>query len=199
MEIIRQIRGGQIMKKIKWFLGVIATALMISAPCYAGQWSMTYGGSYWDYPGAIGKTADGSYIIGGNTYSFGAGGYDIWVLKLNSDGDVIWQNTYGGIYGDSFDSIVQTTEGGYVVSGVTSYSNDIDADSDIWIIKLDAAGNVIWDKTYGRGSADYLTSAQEALDLDGSPDGWIVAGMSYSDGTGYDMWVLRLDSDGNIV
>jgi PKD repeat protein len=187
------------MKKIGWILGFVVMSLVISSPCYAQGWAKTYGGSSWESPGSIQQALDGGYVIGGQTSSFGAGGSDIWVLKLDSIGNVLWENTYGGLYGDCLDSLEKASDGGYIVAGITSYSNDFDAVCDIWIIKLDSAGNVAWDKTYGRSDADYQVSVQEVFAQDKSTDGWIVVGTSLTAGSEYDMWVLRLDSDGDVI
>jgi PKD repeat protein len=181
-------------KKIKWVLILSVIGLIISSPCHAQEWAKTYGGSGWEYPGSIQQTIDGGYVVGGQTASFGEGGYDIWVLKLDSNGNVVWENSYGGIYGDYFYSLEQASDGGSIVAGATSYSNDFDAISDFWIIKLDSTGNVAWDKTYGRSDGDYWASVQEVFTQEGSTDGWIVVGK-----TAGDMWVLRLDPDGDVV
>ena len=63
-------------------------------------WARTYGGSDAESAEAIQQTSDGGYIVAGRTRSFGAGNYDTWVLKLNSDGSIAWQKTYGGRDGD---------------------------------------------------------------------------------------------------
>jgi len=149
-------------------------------------WQKIYGGPGYDYANSIQQTSDGGYIVAGETYSFGAGGYDFWVLKLNANGDVVWQKTYGGSYDDYAKSIQQTSDGGYIVAG---YTDSFGVGwTDIWVLKLNANGDVVWQKTYGGSSSDYANSIQQTSD-----GGYIVAGC----GAG-DFWVLKLDANGEI-
>lgn len=108
------------------------------------DWQKTYGGSGYDSANSIQQTSDGGYIVAGYANSFGAGGGDAWVLKLDANGAVVWQKAYGGLNSDWAVSIQQTNDGGYIVAGGT---NSFGAgQSDIWILKLDTAGNVVWAK-----------------------------------------------------
>ena len=158
-------------------------------------WQKTYGGADYDYAYSIQQTSDGGYIVAGETWSFGAGSRDFWVLKLYSNGNVAWQKTYGGINADDVAfSIRQTQEGGYIVAGRTDSSLGAGKD-DVWVLKLDANGNVTWQKTYGGGNWDYAYSIQQT-----SEGGYIVAGWTDSFGAGNDdVWVLKLDSAGNVT
>ena len=158
-------------------------------------WQKTYGGGNWDVANSIEQTTDGGYIVAGRTASFGAGRGDFWVLKLDSGGNPLWQKTYGGVTFDCAESIQQTTDGGYIVAGrtgsLTGYFGA--SDSDAWVLKLDADGNPLWQKTYGGGTFDEARSIQQTTD-----GGFIVAGVTNSFGIGdYDFWVLKLDSSGN--
>ena len=81
------------------------------------EWQCTYGGAGNDYANCIQQTSDGGYIVAGDTESFGAGGYDAWILKLDSSGNIDWQNTYGGTGNEYANCIQQTSEGGYVLAG----------------------------------------------------------------------------------
>jgi hypothetical protein len=93
------------------------------------QWQKTYGGPGQDLAYDVEETQDGGYIVGGGTGSFGAGGWDMWILKLDSHGNVQWQKTYGGwgvgidgLNAEYVDNLLQTSDGGYiVVGGTTSY------------------------------------------------------------------------------
>ncbi|MCX5886174.1 MAG: BACON domain-containing carbohydrate-binding protein [Proteobacteria bacterium] len=153
-------------------------------------WQKTYGGSDADFASSIQQTTDGGYIVAGYTKSFGAGNYDAWVVKLDSNGNVTWQKTYGGSDADDASSIQQTTDGGYIVAVYSSTT----AVGLFWIVKLDSSGNVVWQKTYGGSDADFASSIQQTTD-----GGYIVAGETHSFGAGsYDAWVLKLDSNGNI-
>jgi uncharacterized delta-60 repeat protein len=159
------------------------------------DWQKAYGGAP-ENEGAnsVQQTSDGGYIVAGYAYSFGDGSSDFWVLKLDSDGTVAWQKTYGGvgIYYDSASSIQQTSDGGYIVAGDTG---SFDAEyTDFWVLKLNSDGTVSWQKRYGGTYSDYASSIQQTSD-----GGYIVAGETGSFGVSdYDFWVLKLNSTGTV-
>jgi len=100
----------------------------------------TYGGIWNDEAYSIQQTTDGGYIVAGYTWSFGAGWEDVYVLKLNSDGSLAWEKTFGGNGDDVAYSIQQTANGGYVVAGYTwSFGAGYD---DVYILKLDSNGEL---------------------------------------------------------
>ena len=155
------------------------------------EWQKTYGGSGTDEANFIQQTSDGGYIVAGMTDSFGAGEYDIWVLKLSSTGDIEWQKTYGGSRWDETPSIQQTSDGGYIVAGSANFGG---GSRDFWILKLSPDGEIEWQKTYGGSDHDFAHSIQQTSD-----GGYIVAGYTFSWGAGSeDFWVLKLSSDGII-
>jgi len=157
------------------------------------DWQHTYGGSNWDLARSIQQTSDGGYIVAGETESFGAGDGDIWVLKLSSTGTIDWQRIYGGSNDDKAYSIQQTSDGGYIVAGVTaSFGAGSD---DAWILKLSSTGTIDWQRTYGSDPWDDARSIQQTSD-----GGYIVAGETLLFGAfwGEDVWVLKLFSDGDI-
>ncbi|MDI6733382.1 MAG: hypothetical protein QME16_05630, partial [Planctomycetota bacterium] len=102
------------------------------------DWQKTYGGTGYDRANSIQQTADGGYVVAGNTTSFGAGSNDFWVLKLNNDGTVAWQKTYGGTGGETANSIRQTADGGYIVAGNTPSFGA--GSADFWVLKLNPDG-----------------------------------------------------------
>ena len=155
-------------------------------------WQKTYGGYAHDVANSIQQTSDGGYIVAGKTNSFGAGSSDVWVLKLDKDGNIQWQKTYGGHSIDEATSIQQTSDGGYIVAGYTwSFGA---GGGGVWVLKLDKDGNIQWQKTYGGTDEDVASSIQQTSD-----GGYIVAGKTNSFGAGSsDVWVLKLDKDGNI-
>ncbi len=161
----------------------------------ASYWAKTYGGSYYDEARAIQQTSDGGYIVAGWTESFGAGRADILVLKLDSDGQLEWQRTYGGSNTDRAYSIQQTSDGGYIVAGESaSFSND--GTFDMWILKLKSNGDIEWEKRYHQ-NGNYLHegafSARQTTD-----GGYIVVGWMNSN-RGIDIIAMKLVSDGSIV
>ncbi|NQT81047.1 MAG: hypothetical protein HQ555_11740 [Candidatus Aminicenantes bacterium] len=156
------------------------------------QWARTYGGIDHEVVYSIQQTSDGGYIVAGETSSFGAGGRDIWILKLSSTGVIEWQRTYGGIDNEYVLSIQQTSNGGYIIAGYT-YSFGAGT-YDIWVFKLSSTGAIEWQRTYGGSSGDGATSIQQTSD-----GGYIVAGWTFSFGAGGDdAWVLKLSSAGDV-
>ncbi|GAF79018.1 unnamed protein product, partial [marine sediment metagenome] len=156
------------------------------------EWQRTYGGSSDDYAFWIQQTSDGGYIIAGETYSYGDGSDDAWILKLSSVGDIEWQRIYGGNKQDWSSIIQQTSDGGYIVAG-GGYSFSA-GDRDGWILKLSSVGDIEWQRTYGGIDYDYTWHIQQTND-----EGYIIAGYTFSFGEGKsDAWVFKVDTIGNI-
>lgn len=182
----------------------------ISAQAPAIEWQKCFGGDTLDEAQAISQTMDGGYIVAGFTESnngdvTGNHGFrDFWIIKLNSVGSVEWQKLLGGSNWDEAHSIQQTTDGGYVVCGL---SNSTDGDvsgnhgwPDFWIVKLDSIGSLEWQKSLGGTDWDEAYSIQQSLD-----GGFLVIGSTFSsngDITGYhgggDIWAVKLDALGNL-
>ncbi len=110
------------------------------------KWQVALGGSEDDVGKVIRQTSDGGYILIGTTSSFGAGDSDILVMKLTSTGAIKWQNTFGSSGKDEGTCIQQTTDSGFIASGLTPSST---GDADVVILKLDKSGKVQWQKAYG--------------------------------------------------
>jgi hypothetical protein len=110
-------------------------------------WTKTYGGSSDEYSSSIIQTSDGGYIIAGKTNSFGAGDFDEYVVKTNSNGDTTWTKTYGGTKYDNAHDIKQTSNGGYIILGYTaSFSSSPNDTGNIYLINTDGSGNIMWTK-----------------------------------------------------
>jgi uncharacterized delta-60 repeat protein len=156
------------------------------------QWSRAIGGTNSDIARSIQQTSDGGYIVAGFTNSFGAGNYDVLIIKLNSSGNIQWSRAIGGIGYDEAYSIQQTSDGGYIVAG---YTGSFGAGGyDVFIIKLDSSGNIQWSRAIGGTNIDIANSIQQTSD-----GGYIVAGDTYSFGAGaWDVFIIKLDSSGNI-
>jgi len=155
------------------------------------EWDKTFGGSHWDRAHSLIQTNDGGYVVAGYTFSKGSGKEDFWIIKLNSQGNIDWDRTYGGASYDEASSLIQTNDGGYAVAGKT-YSKGASA-ADFWLIKLDIKGNVEWDETFGGSNYDEASSLIQTDD-----GGYAIAGGTSSKGEGgYDFWVIKLDSTGN--
>jgi hypothetical protein len=179
-------------------------------------WQKTFGGTGVESTTvSIEETNDGGYVfIDGTSSNDGDvsgnhGGSDVWVVKLNSSGTMVWQKTFGGTAADGSNSngtcmIKQTKDGGYVfVSSTASTNGDITSNhggTDIWVVKTDSVGNKTWGKTYGGTSDESSSSIEQTTD-----GGYIVAGYTKSNNgdvtNNYglnDEWILKLDSIGNI-
>ncbi|MFC2042309.1 hypothetical protein ACFLTV_02270 [Chloroflexota bacterium] len=163
--------------------------VLAQSPTY---WSKTYGGADQDRAMCVDQTSDGGIIVAGYTESFGAGDEDIWIVKLDSNGNVEWQKTYGGSDVERARSIQQTTDDGYIVAGFTeSFGAGV---VDCWLLKLDSNGNVEWQKTYGGNDGDLARCVKQTSD-----GGYIVAGSTESFGAGEgDFWILKLTSTGDV-
>ena len=174
------------------------------------QWQKSLGGSGHEFARSIQQTSDGGYVVTGFTVSNDGdvsgnnGAYDIWVVKLNISGSMQWQKCIGGSSHDNAQSIIQTSDGGYLIAGLT-YSNDGDVsgnhgDEDAYVVKLDTIGNIVWQKCYGGTLSDYANSIKQTTD-----GGYIFSGYTSSnngDVSGIhdssDIWVVKIDTSGTI-
>ncbi|ACI20028.1 hypothetical protein [Dictyoglomus thermophilum] len=103
------------------------------------MWEKTFGGKSDDVAASVQQTSDGGYIVAGGTASFGAGRVDVYIIKLDKDGNKMWEKTFGGSDNDLACSIQQTSDGGYIVAGGTTSFGA--GGIDVYIIKLDSNGN----------------------------------------------------------
>lgn len=175
------------------------------------EWQKSLGGSGNDYANSVQQTVDGGYIVAGYTSSNDGdvsgnhGGDDVWVVKLSSTGSINWSKTLGGSGNDVATYVQQTADGGYIIAGNTT-SNDGDVsgnhgNSDAWVVKLDNAGNIQWQKTLGGNNNDVANSVQQLAD-----GGYILGCTTVSEDNGDvimthgagEGWVVKLSSAGVI-
>jgi hypothetical protein len=155
-------------------------------------WIKTYGGSDYDEARSIIQTDDGGYTVAGFTVSEDTGDRDVWVIKLDKEGNKIWDKTLDGTSEDWANSLIQTKDRGYMVAGWTSSMGA--GKTDVWIIKLNKRGDLLWDKTFGGSEDDEAHSIIQTED-----GGYAVAGWTESKGAGNsDVWVIKLDENGNL-
>lgn len=178
----------------------------------------TFGGSKNDSAQEVVSTSDSGYAVLGFTQSMDGDildkqneSFDFWVLKFNAENEIEWNKTFGGTADDKGSDIIQTTDGGFAILG-SSFSNDEDVSgnqgqNDYWLAKLDASGNILWQKSYGYQGADYGISVIQTSD-----SGYLVTGVldvTASNGEGNtsrtsnrhaggDYWAIKLDASGTI-
>jgi len=137
-------------------------------------WQSSFGGSGIDKAWDIAKTNDNGYVITGNTFSTDTdisknnGESDVWLIKIDDAGKMIWEKTYGGLQFDAAQSVSLTTDGGFIISG-NSKSSDMDlevnlGENDLWLLKTNAEGTILWQNSFGGADLDYGFDAIEQLD-----------------------------------
>ncbi|MEO8088328.1 MAG: T9SS type A sorting domain-containing protein [Bacteroidota bacterium] len=182
------------------------------------MWDKTFGGMDDDEPAYFQQTTDGGFILGGYSYSDiggdkstalknGPGVLDYWIIKIDSLGTKQWDKDFGGANGDQFTTLQQTTDGGYILGGwsASNISGDKTEASagnyDYWIIKLDATGNILWDKDFGGASSDQLSVIKQTNDggyiLGGSSSSGISGNKSQAAQGALDYWIVKIDPHGN--
>ncbi len=210
-------------------------------------WQRTYGGPGEDYAGAVVPTSDGGYAFSGQTSSFGAGHEDMWMVKVDEAGHLLWQKTYGGAGSDYSGGLAVLPDGGFLMSATTgsavaqrvSCVLRLDASGQIvwqnrysvpgqetfakghilalpaggslflganyeggggwgvngWLVRLDDGGGIVWQKSYGGNGTDYFYNVVPSSD-----GGFAMAGSTYSSGAGSsDIWAVRVDTSGNVM
>lgn len=136
---------------------------------------------------------DGGFIFAGRTWMAHTSSIDVLLVRTDAEGLVIWKKTFGGVYKDEAYSVEHTGDGGFIITGTTeSYTNGF---NDIWLIKTDAAGSMLWNRSYGGTSYDYGLDVREC-----QSGGFIVAGQTQQSLTGgWYALLLRTDELGNEI
>ncbi|MCW4015574.1 MAG: hypothetical protein NWF06_04320 [Candidatus Bathyarchaeota archaeon] len=178
-------------------LVLLSFLLVTSVKASSEMWNQLYGGSEYDFAYSIIETSDGGFAIAGCTGSFGAGGGDFWLIKTDEYGDVEWNRTYGGTGVDCAYSLIETSDGGFALAGVTDSFGA--GGNDFWLIKTDFFGNIEWNQTYGGSDSNIAYVLVETSD-----GGYALAGSSGSPlyfpiGVGTtDFWLVKTDAYGNM-
>ena len=174
------------------------------------QWSKYFGGSFTDAPFGIVETENHNFIIAGSSDSADAdisnnnGSYDFWVLKIASNGSLLWERSFGGSEIDEGRAITTTNDGNFIIVGDTrSADKDVSNNNgaaDVWILKMNLDGNLIWEKTIGGSSFDVARSVAKTQD-----NGFVISGSSRSLDNSFtnqgqnDALLLKIDSEGNLL
>jgi hypothetical protein len=142
---------------------------------------------------SINLTSDGGYIVTGHKELYGSGSSDVFLIKTDNLGNVLFAKSYGGVNDEKGTSVQQTSDGGYIVTGTTeSFGN---TGKDIYLIKTDSIGNTLWTRTLGGVNDEDGTSVHQTWD-----GGYIICGSTNSFGAGnYDTYLIKTDSAGETV
>ncbi len=171
-------------------------------------WKQCFGGSDYDQASSVRQTKDGGYILSGYSRSQDGqltdnkGGYDYWIIKLNSAGTLSWQTNLGGNSDDLAYAVEQTTDGGYIIGGYTYSSTgqvqENHGGADYWIVKLNSSGQTTWKKTYGGSANDFAYSIAQTVE-----GGYVINGYTASSdsdlshNSGYnDYWIVKIGDTG---
>ena len=172
-----------------WFILILSGSHLIAQDTF----TKVYGGKQDEHAMSVIETRDGDYVVVGFTFSFGQGKSDIWVMKVDEYGEVIWREYYGEEGFEWANDLIETRDGNYVVAG---YSKDHESGlSDAWVFQLNRHGELMWSEKYGGDQADEAKSITQTTD-----GGYAVAGFSHSLSNGEsDIWLLRLNAVGNTL
>ncbi|OGU77631.1 MAG: hypothetical protein A2W11_08210 [Ignavibacteria bacterium RBG_16_35_7] len=155
-------------------------------------WTKTYGGTDRDFATDVLQTEDGGYIVIGATKSYNNGVDDLYLIRTDDEGDTLWTKVYGGSWGEVGSSIVQDDNGNYVATGYTMSFDP--GNADVWIIKFTGLGDTLWTKRVGGSQVEYGLSI-----IRSNSDGYIVTGYTESFGNNYDVYLIRLDANGDTL
>jgi hypothetical protein len=154
----------------------------------AKQWDKTYGGSLRDIGRLLVAAPDGGFLLGGTSQSdisgeksvASRGEFDYWIMKIDREGNKLWDKAYGGNGDDEIKTMITTPDGGFLLGGTSTSdssgekSENSRGEYDYWIVKIDREGNKLWDKTYGGNNYDGLGS------IIATPDGgFLLAGRNF--------------------
>ena len=193
-EVHQTSDGGFIMIGRTWSFGIGIDMYAVKTDSNGNPvWSKTYGGTNEESGSSVRELPDGSFIMCGGTSSFGATGSDVWLVKTDSSGDMLWTKRYGGGDQDICISVLQTSDKGFIIA---AHKNSAKSDrGDIWIIKTDSLGDSLWTRTYGGTFRDLPNDM--IITSDG---GLAVIGYTESFGHGMkDAWLLRLSAAGDTI
>ena len=154
------------------------------------EWNTIFGGISNDYAYSVIQTSDGGFALAGKTESYGAGLYDMWLVKTNANGQQEWNATFGGINDDEAYTVIQTSDGGFLLAGSTaSYGN---GGFDMWLVKTNGNGIPEWNTTFGGVNDDRIKSLIRTTNSD-----FVLAGYTLSYGAGSsDMWLVKTNENG---
>ncbi|MHA2295890.1 MAG: hypothetical protein ACXAEU_07185 [Candidatus Hodarchaeales archaeon] len=168
-----------------WLMKIDANGVVI--------WNKTYGGKGYNVATALVQTADGGFALAGYTYLFDK--CNSWLVKIDANGEQFWNQTYGGTNWDEVSGLIQTLDGGFALTGSSGLFGD--SQEDMWLVKTDENGNTIWVQTYRRKESNVSIASALVQTADG---GYVLAGYTNSiNYTNKDMWLVKTDANGNMI
>ncbi|MBT7790781.1 MAG: carboxypeptidase regulatory-like domain-containing protein, partial [Calditrichaeota bacterium] len=155
-------------------------------------WSANFGGAGYDRFADVEQLEDG-WIVAGYNGSMGNVRFEFWLMKIDNDGNMVWQQFYGGADHERGSSVLRTPDGGFLITGSTfSFGNGA---NDGWVVKTDADGRLEWSQAYGGGGADAIDNAIAV-----GEDEYMLFGATTSDGAGgYDHWMIHINGEGEVI
>jgi len=156
-------------------------------------WTRHFGGAQWDLCNKAIALTDGGYALAGQTFSYGVGQGDAYLIRLDADGDTLWTATYGGTNNDAAESIAETYDGGFILAGHTESSGA--GQRDLWLVRLDGSGNVLWEKTFGGEENEAAFAVLQTSD-----GGFAASGSASTNSVGEaDFYMLKVNASGQQV
>ncbi|MDH3892830.1 MAG: hypothetical protein OEV49_17340 [candidate division Zixibacteria bacterium] len=156
-------------------------------------WRKIYGGTKYDEARGIAQTGDGGCVLVGRTENFAATASDVFLMRLDANGDSLWWRTYGEDRDDDASAVVHTADGGFMIAGTSNWSAS--GADDFYLIKTDAEGNEVWSKRYGGASGDVCN---DIVETDG--ESFVLVGYSESFGAGgNDVYLIKVDAAGDTL
>jgi hypothetical protein len=155
-------------------------------------WDRRVGGQGLDQIYGVVDSGDGALVLGGHTRSQGSGESDFWILKIDLEGNLIWESTFGGRGDDRARSLTATSSGHYALAGSTQSGDDPEGDA--WLVLVDAQGRSRWERSFGGPGEDGLFHVAALPDGDLAAAGYTQTGPD----TGFDLWVMRLTPEGEM-
>ena len=164
------------------------------------NWDSVFGGTGNDTGQSAVATSDGGFLLAANTNSFGVSTQQAWLVRTDSNGNELWNYTYGGTAGNVVEKVIAAGDGGFVVAGYTNSTGPIGYSPargaggyDVWLFKVSSTGSLSWEKLFGGSANDYGFDVEKTSD-----GGYILAGATASVDLGQlDMFLVKTDSDGN--
>ncbi len=156
-------------------------------------WTKVIGGVFNDMFASVKQTDDGGYILTGHTIPQGAGEYDVWLVKLDADGNIEWEKTIGGDKKDEGFAVVQTLDGGFFITGLSESYHHSDDDSDLYMIKTDANGDTLWTAHFGGFYDDGGYAGFQSDD-----GGFVAAGYYYHPGAALNFYAVKVNAEGTL-